>query len=573
MAVKRAVFEVDVKGSEKLAAAYKAMRAFQQGVKSTGSSMAAWPFRAVRSYLADFESRMARLDERSRKIASAWRSVSEHTRSVAGNLYSGLNTLLRWTGVGGLAGGLVTGGSIWGLERMASSAGAARRSSSGLGLGYGQQSAFGLAYNRLIDAQGFLGGVSTARGNVASGAAGSLYTLGMDPTRGGNTGDVANEALDRIRALAKTTPEGELGFLLQSNRLSELGLGTEDLRRLKNTPDSEYGEFKDAFARRTKQLEVEDRVLKRWQDLDVQLDAAAQKIKNAFIVGLEALATPLSNLSEGLGNAVIALSGSKGFKTILEKLATGLNTFAEYVGSEKFKDDVKLFVNSIEMLARKTVAALRWIGVVPDPNDPNAGKSRDEVRREKRAEEGSKVMDFIKKFNDFVRPYDPMSKSIPATQSYGNFWGTQIQTGLGNSNLTRDQLLHVVGQIESGNNPRAPRGKSGEYGQYQIMPGTGKQYGFTEQDLMDPDKNKAAAMSILADLSKRYNGNIQDILVGYNAGPGAADDWIKKGRDMRHLNPTTREYLTRASVIVNVNNNTGGSAVTTVGTLGAVVPR
>ncbi len=587
MPVKRAVFEVDVQGSEKLTQAYRAMAALREQAEDSGSAFSQMTSGAktVIVMMGKAEAQVEQVAKRSRAVSTIWKSIRDDTHAAAGSvrsvvttLYGGMGTLLRWTGIGAALGGLATGGAVWGLERLATSANYGRRAATGLGVGYGQHQAFGLAYQRLVDAQAFLGGISTARGNVASGAAGALYTLGMDPGRGG-TSDLANEALGRARALAQSTPEGELGFLLQSHRLGELGLGIEDLRRLKYTSDEEFGEFKEAFRQRAKQLELSDKLLKRWQDLDVQLDAAGQKIKNALIGGLEALTKPLSDLSEALGNAIVALAGSKGFKWVLDKFAGGLQTFANYVGSEKFQTDLKVFFEALELLGDKLISALRWLGVIPGGSGGAQGaqggagtmtrEAYDKQTEDNIAKEGWDPNGVIANRYRRRRAEGYAPVTIGTSVGAGAIGGL----GLGSGPMSQDDLLALVKRLEN-SGPRAVS-PAGAIGTYQIMPITAKTYGFTAQDMYDPDKNQAVARMLLSDLAKRYNNNVTDMLVGYNWGSANADKWIKNGRDMSKLPQETQDYLRRASVSIKIENNTGGNATTNISQMGVpvVVPQ
>jgi hypothetical protein len=129
--------------------------------------------------------------------------------------------------------------------------------------------------------------------------------------------------------------------------------------------DSEFGEYNNDYQRRSKSMEINDSKLKSWQDFYTQLDEAGVKIRNTLIDGLTSLTGPLTKLSEGLSNAVKSLIDSGTFKTLIDSVASGISTFAQYIGTEKFKNDVKLFVDSIEMLATKIVAALRWLNLIP----------------------------------------------------------------------------------------------------------------------------------------------------------------------------------------------------------------
>lgn len=74
--------------------------------------------------------------------------------------------------------------------------------------------------------------------------------------------------------------------------------------------------------------------------------------------------------------------------------------------------------------------------------------------------------------------------------------------------------------------------KAGAIGKYQIMPATARQYmgkDFDVKTLFDPTVNSHVADRIVADLYKRYNGDMNAIAVAYNAGPGRAGQYVKAG--------------------------------------------
>lgn len=102
-------------------------------------------------------------------------------------------------------------------------------------------------------------------------------------------------------------------------------------------------------------------------------------------------------------------------------------------------------------------------------------------------------------------------------------------------------MLPLVRRLESsGDQAISP---AGAVGRYQIMPATARAYGFDPARLSDPAYNERAATAILSDLHHRYNGNVDDILVAYNAGPGRANRWIAGGRHMDALPTETQKYL------------------------------
>ena len=77
----------------------------------------------------------------------------------------------------------------------------------------------------------------------------------------------------------------------------------------------------------------------------------------------------------------------------------------------------------------------------------------------------------------------------------------------------------------------------GAIGKHQIMVGTARQYGFGEgmsqaelaQWLHDPNNNAMVFHKIAADLHARFHGDMNAMLIAYNAGPGRAGEYLTKG--------------------------------------------
>ncbi len=292
----------------------------------------------------------------SKHAAAAWSGIKKDAASFGSHIGNASKAALSFAsrlGITSAIGGVIgLGGSLWGLDRLAASASSGRRSSSGLGMSYGQQQAFGVTYGRLIDAGGFAGAINQGRGNVAGPQAGAMFALQMDPARYGNTADASTEAIRRIWQLTQRTPKHMLGSLMQTHRLGDLNLQYEDLERLRKTPYGDISQFESDFKKRSGQFEVSDKQLKNWQDLNVALLAAGQKIHSVLIDGLAPLAKPITQLSEGFSEMVRSLLGSQGFKDLLQSATEGLKDFAHYVSGPQFKDDVMTLVRSVGDLAR-----------------------------------------------------------------------------------------------------------------------------------------------------------------------------------------------------------------------------
>lgn len=310
--------------------------------------------------------------EASRQTAGHWSNLVRTTKSVAGNIAEATTALLKWTGITAALGGLLGAGGIYGIDRIAASAAQGRRSSQGLGLSYGEQQAFGVTYGRVLDPRSFLGGISVATGNLASPQAAALYALGVNPTQQADTAQIGIQALTRVYGLAREMPTNQLGLLLQSRQLGELGLSLSDLRRLKDLTPAEFAKYRQQYGARVGQFGVGDPTLKAWQDLNVQLMAAGQNIKSVFIQGLVPLAPDIKSLSKSFADLVKSLVGSQGFKDAIDYIAKGLEEFAKYVRKPEFRQSVVDFVTDIGILAQKIVGALQWLGIIPDNVKPSS---------------------------------------------------------------------------------------------------------------------------------------------------------------------------------------------------------
>lgn len=123
-------------------------------------------------------------------------------------------------------------------------------------------------------------------------------------------------------------------------------------------------------------------------------------------------------------------------------------------------------------------------------------------------------------------------------------------------------LLSIFRKLESSGD--SATSYKGAVGRYQIEPGTAAQYGFDPTRLKDPVYNEKVASTILADLSRRYGGDLDAIAIAYHSGPGAADKFLAANRDASVLGPQGRAYLAHERRL------TGGGTASTV-TIGTIV--
>ena len=84
------------------------------------------------------------------------------------------------------------------------------------------------------------------------------------------------------------------------------------------------------------------------------------------------------------------------------------------------------------------------------------------------------------------------------------------------------RFIHAVIWQESRYEAHA-RSHAGAQGLMQLMPATAKRFGCEHPD--DPQENIAAGTKYLSWLLKRFDGNVELALAGYNAGEGSVDKY------------------------------------------------
>ena len=89
------------------------------------------------------------------------------------------------------------------------------------------------------------------------------------------------------------------------------------------------------------------------------------------------------------------------------------------------------------------------------------------------------------------------------------------------------------------------KGKSpkGATGIMQIMPANAKAYGYSVEDLQDPNHNIDIGLRLFKENLDMFQGNERAALVAYNANPNVAKRYLKNGEDPNVIPEETRTYL------------------------------
>lgn len=307
--------------------------------------------------LAVAESRAARI---TMTWADHWRNIEERTKRVAGNLREATGTVLRWASLGTVFSGLLGAGSLFGIDRLAASVAAGRRGALGLGIGYGQQRAFGVNFSRLIDPGAFLSAVSQARGDITQRA--GFYGAGLtERDLAGNTGQVSVALLRKLKQIADTTDPRLFAQVIAARGLGQF-TSVEDLRRLRSTSPGEFQQLLRSYSGDARSLNLTQRTQKAWQDFTTQMSRAGQQIENTLVRGLLPLEPGLEKLSASFEKAVRAFLGSDTVKHWMDEAGKGLESLAKYLGDPKFEKDVGDLVDGLGKIVTAIGSFLTWFG-------------------------------------------------------------------------------------------------------------------------------------------------------------------------------------------------------------------
>lgn len=118
---------------------------------------------------------------------------------------------------------------------------------------------------------------------------------------------------------------------------------------------------------------------------------------------------------------------------------------------------------------------------------------------------------------------DPASRDILIDSlTSGDAELDQLIARIGEQEGIDPRFIHAVIWQESKYHPIA-RSHAGAQGLMQLMPSTAKRFGC--RNPLDPAENIAAGTKYLSWLLKRFEGNVELALAGYNAGEGSVDKY------------------------------------------------
>lgn len=273
--------------------------------------------------MAAAQGQIATQTERSSRY---WRDLSRYAKDFKGSIEEATTSLLKWGQIAGVLTGLIGGGGLFGINRLAQGVAAGRQSSLGLGTTYGGQSAFNLNFGRFVDSNSFLSGVANSKLDPRKRV--GLLAAGLtDKEIEGDTATTGAALLRNLFRIADTTPKQNYGTTLEALRQNDY-LSPQDLQRLHDTPQSERDAQFGAFGRDRSSLNLPGDTQRAWQDLTTQLSRAGTQIENTLIRGLVPLAGPLAQISTSFEKFAAAALASPQLGKWIDDVASGFSKMA-----------------------------------------------------------------------------------------------------------------------------------------------------------------------------------------------------------------------------------------------------
>jgi hypothetical protein len=120
-------------------------------------------------------------------------------------------------------------------------------------------------------------------------------------------------------------------------------------------------------------------------------------------------------------------------------------------------------------------------------------------------------------------------------------------------------FLHAVIKQESGYKPGVGS-HAGAVGLMQIMPATGRSLGLHPAQRTDPAANVDAGARLLKKLHRKYNGNFELMLAGYNAGEGAVQKYGNRVPPYRETQNYVKVIMAHYRQLVATARTNGGAS-------------
>lgn len=524
------------KTEEAIIAAGAAQAAFAQGVAD--NAKAEEDLRKEREKSEQIAEKSERDRERAikRRIDAEKRATRETLNGLK-SIGSAAIDLVKGIGGGVILSGLLGAGGLWGLDRLASRVGDNRKAAQGLGINSGQQQAFGLNFGRYVDANSNLESIASAKSNYADRWA--FSAMGVNPV-GKDPAQLAVEMALKAKDVFGKGDESEQ--YAQAHGLTQF-YSMADLRRLDVTSRDELKGAAGGYRRDASRLALSEVTQRKWQDFTQGLDTAKQAIQNSLVDGLTPLAGPLKELSKSIAATLEAFLKNPHMKEWLEAFGKGIEQFGAYISSEKFQADVKQFVSDFSDVAHAIHEGLKKLGII---KNPEAEQKRAAI--ESYTSRGGRIGEAIRDVKDFVRGTPNRSHAMDFFLNKG--WSKEQAAGIV-ANLEHESRLNTQASGDKGKAYGIAQWHKDRQDAFRRWSGKDIRLSTLDEQLAFVD------YELRTGAEKAAGNSLRRTTTASEAGSVVSRQY-ERPRDTE--GEARRRGSTANTILVSVNNNTGGNA-------------
>lgn len=298
------------------------------------------------------------------------RTLVRDTRDMARNIGSATAALLKWSSLTGVVGGLVGAGGLFGIDRLAMSAGNLRVGAARLGMQPSQFQAYNAAYgNRIPDASGFLSTINAMMQDVTqqTGFYGAGMPRSMWAGKGKNAADVAPEMLGYLRKIWIDAGPNMGQNALNARGLGQLGNQAQAMAEMSPDEFRKWQQIALDYSKKLAEINKPANLI-AWQDFYSKLELAKATLQDKLITVLFEGNLPqvLGKLSEAFSNMLVDVLKSQNFKDVLGMVTTGLDKFGHWLTDtdKETADSRKAFVDGVKSIGTAAVILakdLAWL--------------------------------------------------------------------------------------------------------------------------------------------------------------------------------------------------------------------
>lgn len=288
-------------------------------------------------------------------------------KSISGHIFDAAKMLLRFGGLGGIAGGAALG---FGLDALMRSGQTQVLQARGLNASTRQVRSFQSAFGPFAPS-GFLNALNNEQSNP------SLFPLlahfthqSVGTVRSMNTVDLARIVLADARRFAMQNPQGSNERLPNSPEMRALagaGITQQTLNMLRNMPGDTLPNAGRQYFTMVRELGALGPSFQALRNLQQSLDQAGARIERVLVKDLGDVSPALTQLVGSLSGDAVELVNSVLSKNNLAKIQQGLTDFANFVASGGVQKDIAKFGTALGTLTSDALSAGKVLDAIGHP--------------------------------------------------------------------------------------------------------------------------------------------------------------------------------------------------------------